>query len=199
MQNTFLSEESARTAPGPKPAKKLFSIPALLRDRTFAGQFETGAGSYEFTYAPHSARLSKGKLELTGNLNIGPAGGARREVRNVRATLAATQGGVFGAPTAILARDRAKNSSLPLTESTGLPGFVGVMYFRLSPISGAAAGLNLDLSSVQLNARLAPLSDTEREMQVICSDLVAAAYGPQPNLSEAGRHLNALNRLLGQA
>ncbi|HWQ31592.1 MAG TPA: hypothetical protein VNQ79_01820 [Blastocatellia bacterium] len=199
MQNTFLSEEPARNAPGPKPAKKLYSIPALLRDRTFAGQFETSTGSYEFTYAPHSARLSKGKLELTGSLNIGAAGGAKHEVRNVRATLAATQGGIYGAPAAIVARLRSTTSSLPITESTGPLGFVGVMYFRLSPINASAAGLNIDLSSVQLNARLAPLSDTEREMQVIFSDLVAAAYGPQPNLSEAGRHLTALNRLLGQA
>lgn len=199
MQNTFLSEEPARNAPGPKPSKKLYSIPALLRDRTFAGHFETSTGSYEFTYAPHSARLNKGKLELTGSLNIGAAGGAKRDVRKVRATLAATQGGIYGVPAAIVARLRSKTSALPITESTGPSGFVGVMYFRLSPINASAAGLNIDLSSVQLNARLAPLSDTEREFQVICSDLVAAAYGPQPNLSEAGRHLTALNRLLGQA
>ncbi len=199
MQNTFLSEESARNAPGPKPARKLYSIPALLRDRAFAGQFETGTGRYEFTYRPLSARLSKGRLALNGSLSIGAAGGTRHEIRNVRATLAATQGGIYGVPAAILARINPAASSLPITESTGPRGFVGVLYFRLSPIAARAAGLNIDFSRVQLNVRLAPVSEIEREMQVIFSDLVAAAYTAQPDLSAAGKSLASLNRLLTRA
>lgn len=199
MQNTFLSEEPARNAPGPKPTKKIHSIPALLRDRSFAGHFETGTGSYEFTYTPLSARLNKGKLELSGSLNIGAAGKPGHEIRSVRATLVSTQGGIYGVPAAILARIKTEASTLPITESTGPRGFVGVLYFRLSPIDARAAGLNIDFSSVQLNARLAPVSETEREMQVIFSDLVTAAYSAQPGLSAASKSLASLNRLFTRA
>ncbi|HZS10270.1 MAG TPA: hypothetical protein VFD58_35910 [Blastocatellia bacterium] len=200
-KNTFTSEQPARNAPGPKPSKKLYSVAALLREREFAGRFETSTGVYEFTWAPKSATLGNGKLELTGNLSVKSSRGVKREVKGVRATLAAIQGGIGTVPAAIQARKRAANvpeSGLPGTESTGEYGYAGVLYFRLAPIDAKALGMTVNLSSVQLNARLAPVSATERELQVIFSDLVAAISRDKPDSEAAAEEIRKLNQLLGR-
>ena len=87
-------------------------------------------------------------------------------------------------------------SSLPITESTGRLGFVGVLYLKLQPLDGAALGVPLDLKNVQLNARLAPENDSDRALLWIYSDLVHALSGDKPAASEAKKLLAELNRAL---
>lgn len=186
-------QPAAKDAPGPKPSVKIYSIFALQHDKAFVGEFETSKGNHKFTFAPASARVEKGKLELLGTFSLGNIG--TRKV-NVTATLVSTQGGLGAAPAAINARPADSPPDLPATEATGSRGFVGALYFQLSPIKASALGLRIDMSQVQLNARLFPTSDTERQLQVVFSDVVAALYGTTPNSNAAAPHLAALNQLL---
>lgn len=188
------NQPSAKTAPGPKPAKKLYSIFALQRDRAFTGEFETARGTYQFTFAPTSAKLANNKLQLSGTFSVGA-----RKVANVTATLAASQGGIGAVPGLIAARPVAATPGLPPTEATGSWAYVGALYFHLSPISANAVGLTVDMSKVQLNGRLFPLNEVERELQVLFSDIVAAAYKKDADVSAAAPHVEALNRILKQA
>jgi len=194
MKNDFISQQAARDAAGPKPAKKLYSMAALMRGKDFTGKFDTSAASYDFTFAPTIARLNDGKLELTGNLNVVSGRGTKREAKGVQATLLSTQGGLGGIPAAIRTRRRNNDKSLPLTEATDVAGFVGVLYFRLSPINARMLGLTIDLSSVQLNARLFADNDVERQLQVAYADVVAAAYGDKPDTREAMKSIATLNQ-----
>lgn len=184
-------QPSARTAPGPKPTVKLYSIFALQRDKAFTGEFETSKSKHQFTFAPKSAQLANGKLQLIGAFSTGP-----RKVENVIATLVSIQGGLGTVPDAISRRPLKMPSGLPLTEATDLWGFVGAMYFQLSPIKANALGLTIDMSKVQLNARLFPTSDLERELQVLFSDVAAALYGANPNPQAATPFVAAINQLL---
>lgn len=200
------NQPSAKTAPGPKPTKKLYSICGVQRGREFAGSFETNAGKYEFSFTPRAAKLANGKLELTGDFTVAATRGQKRQVKNVRATLASTQGGLGTAPPRILQRRpnlslpvRTGPSALPVTEATDALGFVGAMYFRLSPLDARALGLTIDLSHVQLNARLFPTSELERDLQFFYSELVAAAYGKTPDAQAAAAHIDALNKIFAQA
>ena len=70
------------------------------------------------------------------------------------------------------------------------------LYLRLSPLDGRALGLPLDMSSVQLNARLAPASELERDLQWLLSGAVAAVYGERPNERAASGYLGEINRKL---
>jgi hypothetical protein len=188
------TEPSARTAPGPKPSKKLYSIFALQKDKTFAGEFETATSKHKFTFAPKSAKLVENKLVLTGNLSVG-----KRTVQNISATLAATQGGLVSGPAKIAARPYQNPSGLPITEFTDARGFVGTMFFHLSPLKSSALGLTIDISKVQLNLRLFPVNDIEREMQVLYSDLVAAAYGKGVDGNAANLQVAGLNELFAKS
>jgi hypothetical protein len=182
--------------------RKLYSIPALLRERVFAGEFESHGATYGCTFAPATATLVGGRLELTGRFAVRRPSGGQFTAANVKATLAATQGGLGtapGRPESFPARapsgqvgvtpeaDRVAPDALPLTESTAERGFVGVMYFRLSPLDGRALGVPLDLSGVQLNARLAPTAEIERELQWYFSAVVAGG---------GDEYLTEINRLL---
>lgn len=187
-------QPSAKTAPGPKPTKKLYSIFALQRDKAFLGEFETAQGNYQFTFAPTSAQLANNKLQLMGTFSIGT-----RKVANVTATLAASQGGIGAVPGIIAARPVASTPGLPPTEATGSWAYVGALYFHLSPINANALGLTIDMSKVQLNGRLFPLNEVERELQVLFSDVVAAAYKKDADARAAAPHVAALNRILKQA
>ena len=138
-------QPSAKTAPGPKPAKKLYSIFALQRDKAFTGEVETATATHKFTFAPKSATLANNKLQLSGTFRIGT-----RKVENVTATLAATQGGIGAIPARIAARPVDSTPGLPPTEATGSRAYVGAMYFYLSPINASALGLTIDMSKVQL-------------------------------------------------
>lgn len=187
-------QPSARTAPGPKPAKKLYSIFALQRGKTFTGEFETATAKHQFIFAPQSAQLVNNKLQLKGTFSIGT-----RKIKNVTATLAATQGGIGTSPGQIASRPIESTPGLPPTEATGARGFVGAMYFHLSAINAKALGLAIDMSKVQLNGRLFPTSEGERALQVLFSDIVAAVYTSVPDTSAAAPHLESLNRILQSA
>jgi hypothetical protein len=153
-------------------------------------------------------------------------GRARPPRTGVRATLSSTQGGLGNPPSVrpellgltgqtsdAEAADQkdatpgeakapaaeaapATTAGLPVTEATGPTGFVGVLYLRLSPLDGRALGVPLDLSSVQLNARLAPTSDLERDLQWLLSGTVAAVYGERPDERAASGYLGEINRRL---
>ncbi len=186
-------EPSARTAPGPKPSKQLYSIFALQNGKTFAGEFETATSKHKFTFAPKSAKLVENKLILTGSLSVG-----KRILQNVSATLAATQGGLVSGPAKIAARPYPNLSGLPITEFTDARGFVGTLFFHLSPLKSTALGLTIDMSKVQLNVRLFPVTDVERELQVLFSDVVAAAYGKEIDASVANVQVAGINELLAK-
>ena len=188
------NEPSARTAPGPKPSAKLYSIFALQKDKTFAGEFETATSKHKFTFAPKSAKLVENKLVLTGSLSIG-----KRTAQNVSATLAATQGGLVSGPAKIAARPYPNPSGLPITEFTDGRGFVGTMFFHLSPLKNSALGLTIDMSKVQLNVRLFPVTEVERELQVLFSDIVAAVYGKEIDAGAANVQIAGINELLAKS
>ena len=198
MKNDFISQQAARDAAGPKPAKKLYSMAALMRGKDFTGKFETASGVYEFTFAPTVASLNNGKLELTGTLSVSSARMAKREAKGVQATLLSTQGGLGNVPASIRARNSNNRSPLPITEATDVTGFVGVLYFRLSSINARTLGLTIDVSSAQLNARLFPDNEVERQLQVIYADVAAAAYSDKPDANAAAKYLAALNQLFNK-
>ncbi len=187
-------QASARTAPGPKPSAKLYSIFALQRDKAFTGEFETSKSKHKFTFAPQSARLENGKLQLLGTFSSGT-----RKVPHVIATLIASQGGLGTVPTAINERPVKMPSGLPLTEATEIRGFVGALYFQLSPLKASALGLAIDMSKVQLNARLYPTSEIERDLQVLFSDVVMAAYRNEAENNDAAKLVAAINQILKAA
>jgi hypothetical protein len=93
-------------------------------------------------------------------------------------------------------RPRLDESGRPMVEATGTVSFVGVLYFNLSPLDGAALGVPLDLNKVQLNLRLAPTDDLARDLQNIFSDLAATLHGNPPDGSEAAGQVEQINRLL---
>ncbi len=189
------SAQSARTAAAPSPATKLYSIAGLLRGREFKGKFQARGVKYQFAFAPASATISGGKLEFTGSLSVSTTHGRKRQADDVRATLAATQGGIGTAPVRKQSAELV-SSDLPATESSGPLSFVGVMYLRLSPLEGRALGIPIDVSSVQLNARLAPTSELERQLQWLFSAAVEAIYGERPNERAAAEYIEEINRWL---
>jgi hypothetical protein len=194
---------------------KLHSIPGLMRGRAIAGAFEAGGKSFDYSFTPSAVAVANGTIELTGTFGVGTA--TKATLTGVRATLASTQGALGQAPrlrrellamtsqgaeTAKADMQEGTHPSppaanqLPITEATGSRGFVGVMYFRLSPLDAKALGVPADMSAVQLNARLAPTSETERELQWLYSGLVMAVLGERPDARAATAHVDAINDLL---
>jgi hypothetical protein len=196
MSNDFISQKSLHNAPGPKPAKKLHSIAALMGGKNFSGSFETAGGKYDFTFAPTTASLTNGKLELSGSLSVNSARGARREVKGVRARLLSIQSGIGEVPDVIQKRlgTGSVRPSLPVTEATDVTGYVGVMYLRFAPINSRQLGLTIDMSSVQMNARLFADSAIERELRVLYSDVILL----NQDTAENAKNLAALNQILSR-
>ena len=87
----------------------------------------------------------------------------------------------------------------PTVESTDALGFVGVLYFHLSPLDGEALGIPLDVSKVQLSGRLAPTDDRARDLQFLFSDLVMALDGEHPDNETANNCVVAINRILRES
>jgi hypothetical protein len=81
----------------------------------------------------------------------------------------------------------------PKVEATGSLGFVGVLYFKLSPLDSKSLGIPLDMNDVQLGARLAPTDDLARDLQLLFSDLV---LGLENKSEETTPALDALNKAL---
>jgi len=173
--------------------RKLHSVPVLLVGTKFVGSFEDRGKSYAFAFVPSSLEVSGASLQLKGRVSVAGPGGKEKNVDGVRATLAAAQGGIFGSPRRGSER---LIDGMPATEATAQTGFAGVLYFRLSPLDGKAIGVPLDLSVVQMNARIFPTSALERELQVRYSDLVTAVKSEQVDVNAATEQAAAINKLL---
>ena len=223
---SITSETSAKEARGPQPSGKLYSMAGLLREHSFAGNFNARGATYRFTYSPTAVAVNNRKLELTGNLSVKGPRGAARTVNGVRATMLAQQGGIYfpllrrqlaaigttgdaNVATPDQKQEQAKapetasqpaippvSPPMTVSEWTGPLSFVGVMYFRFQPLDGAALGVPLDLSSVQLNARIAPETALERDLQFLYSDLIEAVYGDKPDEGRAAAYVREINRVL---
>jgi hypothetical protein len=122
----------------------------------------------------------------------------------VHALLVAHQGGIGTAPprtqipgVASSPAQPAAPEGRPVTDSTGPLAFSGVLYFKLDPLDGGAFGVPADLSRVQFNARFAPASDDERELQFLYSELAAELLHTHPNIRDAEAVNRELNQRLG--
>ena len=190
-------QASAKT--GARTGAKVHTIAAMLRGRGFTGKFEVGRVSYSFTYSPKNAAVADGKLQLLGSLTVvRPNARTPHSVSDVRATLLAAQGGIGTAPPRqkLPAEISTVRPDLPIVESTGPLSFSGVLYFKLSPLDGRALGVPADMRQLQLNVRLAPLSESERNMQGVFSSIVDALYGNQTDRSLADASTVELNKLI---
>src|SRR5712691_2159786 len=149
-----------------KPAA-LHSIAAMMRERSFSGRFDVAGVSYGFTYSPAKAAVTGGKLQLTGALRVIDERPNPRisphDLRDVRATLLAAQGGIGIAPLRkqLPSDVSTAHTDLPVVESTGPLSFCGVLYFKLTPLDGRTLGVPADMRQLQLNVRLAPVNDAE--------------------------------------
>lgn len=201
------AQKQATVKAGAKPAT-LHSIAAMLRDRRFTGKFDVAAVTYGFTYAPAKASLTGGKLQLTGSLIVNPVGSTspRRSgtaasastLRDAQAILLAAQGGIGTGPqrTKLPADLPTSRPDLAVVESTGSLSFCGALFFKLSGLDGRALGIPIDLRQLQMNVRLAPVSDTERELQGAFSSIVDALYGKELDGASAEVVVGELNKLL---
>lgn len=181
--------------------RKLHSIHSLLIRHEFIGEIDTGKAKHTFTYSPHSAAAANGKLELTGRFTVKSPGSQIHKADHVKATLLATQGGLASAPPAPRGTEAAllgklPSDGLPVTEATGSRAYVGVMYFKLSPLNGRELGIPFDLSAVQLNGRLNPVDDAARALQFWYSVAVRAIYRQSPDENLASRSVEEINQLL---
>ena len=195
-------QRQASAKPGARAAAKVHTIAAMLRGRGFSGKFEVGGVSYSFTYSPKKAAVADGKLQLLGDLSVADGRPNARvsphSVRDVRATLLAIQGGIGTAPPRqkLPPEISTVRPDLPIVESTGSLSFCGVLYFKLSPLDGRALGVAADMRELQLNVRLAPLSDAERNLQGAFSSIADALYGNQVDRPMAEASAVELNKLL---
>lgn len=204
----FDSAQKRTTAKaGTKPAT-LYSIAAMLRDRRFTGEFDAAGAIYGFTYSPAKASLTGGKLQLIGTLMVSPGGSmsprragtavSPRTLQDVQAMLLAAQGGIGTAPqrTRLPADLPTSRPDLAVVESTGSLSFCGALFFRLSGLDGRAPGIPSDLRQLQMNVRLAPVSETERKLQGVFSSIVDSLYGKQVDGAAAEVAVGELNKLL---
>jgi hypothetical protein len=199
MFGTFQKRQKAKT--GAK-APKLYSIAARMRERSFEGGFDIAGINYSFTYSPARAAVAGRKLELSGGFTVIDGRPNARVpphcLNNVRAVLVSAQGGIGAAATrANLPVDiSTARPDLPVVESTGALSFCGALYFKLSSLDGRSLGVPADLSPLQLNVRLAPTGDAERNLQGVYSSIVDALYGKKADNRAAAAHVSLLNKLL---
>ncbi|HWO01545.1 MAG TPA: hypothetical protein VNS63_19960 [Blastocatellia bacterium] len=182
-------------------APKLHSIAAVMRGRNFAGKFDVGGVSYEFTFVPAKAAVVGRKLQLAGSLTVIDgrpiARISRHSLDNVQATLISSQGGIGTAPPRkTLPAEISARTDLPVVESTGALSFCGVLYFKLSPLDGRALGVPAELNALQLNVRIAPVNEAERNLQGVYSSIVDACLVAQVDRHIASEQVKELNRLL---
>jgi hypothetical protein len=198
-----MSTQINSTSKSPLALRKLHSIHMLPNGQDFDGRIELNRASYQFAFAPKTAAIQDRKLTLTGQVTVTSPKKQKRTADKVEATLLATQGSVTPAPPFPRSLDLSlktatgeQNSSSVITDATGAGGSVGVMYLRLSELNGKSLGLPMDLSSVQLNVRLYPTSETERDLQWLYSALVSATLSDSPDEQKATAYLAEINRIL---
>ena len=193
-----------KAAPRPAAtARKLHSVHALLRERAFVGDIESGQSTFGFTFAPNAAVVVDGNLELTGTITIKTPLGKINRSENVKATLAAIQGAMGSATRPrefqiITASPfpNELNDDKPLTEYTGARSAIGVAYWHLSPLDGRKLGVPYDLSRLQLNGRLAVIDERARDLQWLLTQIHAALAGEKPDAQLAEPYVMELNRVL---
>jgi len=126
------------------------------------------------------------------------AGKQKATLRNVRATLVGSQGGLGTAPSRTKRPPEvyAPRPDVPPVDSSGSLSFAGVLYFHFEPLRAESIGLNADLSRLQLNARLFPADDRERTMQAAYSSIVDALLAKEPDQKAGAEAIEELNKLL---
>jgi len=155
-----------------------------------------------------------GKLNLLGDLSVVDQQKKKQVRKNTRLVLQSTQGGLGGVPTprvslpasaqaAAARRNQTSTSSagdrpLPVTDSTGLTSFVGVMYLRFEPLAGPQLGVPADLSHLQFNARLYTANGTEETLHYLYSQITDALYGASPDPASANVFVKDLNQVLSR-
>ncbi len=183
--------------------RKLHSIHVLPSGKDFAGEIEVGRTSYRFVFSPGGFSAAGDRLVLTGRVRVRAPGQRERVLEKVEARALAQQGSILAAPPRPARLDASlripfppQDATKPATDATSDQSIAGVLYFRLSPMDGAALGLPLDLGAVQMNVRLYPTSETERELAWLYS-AAFATHDAAPQQKEAlGRLGDAINRVL---
>jgi hypothetical protein len=178
---------------------KLHSIHALPSGREFSGVIETGTAKYQFSFSPKTAAIVDRKLVLAGSVTVKSAKGVKRTVDRVEAKLLATQGNPHPSPPVPRSLEKQVTRPTitpPFTEATGDLSSVGVIYFKLSGLNSKASGLPFDLSETQLNARLYPRSEIERDLHWLYSALVRATQGERADEEKVSVYLAEINRIL---
>jgi len=79
-------------------AKRVYSVPVWLIERSFAGAFDSGGSRYNLVFAPSRASAPGNELELLGRITITDRRGRARSRNSVRARLASIQGGIGDPP-----------------------------------------------------------------------------------------------------
>lgn len=173
-----------------------------MRGQRFAGDFEADGNPYRFTYDPRKSSLIGRRLQLNGRLTVIRGRPDDRvpshSLNNVRATLVSAQGGIGTPPQRkkLPADLSPVRPDLPIVESTGALSFCGVLYFRLSPLDGRVLGVPAVMSPLQLNVRLAPVNNVERNLQGIFSSIVDALFGEPLDIATASAQIRDLNKIL---
>jgi hypothetical protein len=180
--------------------QKLHSIHALPDGKAFTGKIAAGKVNYLFTFVPKAAESASGKLKLKGSVIVRTPAGAKRTADAVEATLLSTQGNIQQGPAIprnfpeSLRPPAPAPSSMPITDATDAISSIGVMYLKLSPLDGRALGVPMDLEAVQLNARLYPQSELERDLQWLYSWWLLTAHRGDEKLAQG--FLEEINRRL---
>ena len=181
--------------------RRLYSIHALLRGDEFVGEIEVPGGQYDCRFQPTQGRITNGNLAFVGDFSVIGAGRRPRTTHSVKASLASVQSAFGTAPQAppyYAARiaGTPESAVLPVTESTDATGYLGVLYFHLSPLDGRALGVPYDLAKVQLNLRVAPVNPAEQELQWLLSAISGALLGSIKDQNLAQEYLEEINRRL---
>ena len=92
--------------------------------------------------------------------------------------------------------EKAKASSMTVTENTGPTAFAAVMFFHLDALDSRALGVPADMSHVQLNARLTPRDATAQSLHSLYTALVDALAGEQTDDGAAAALVRELNQVL---
>lgn len=183
--------------------RKLHSIHVLQSEKDFAGEIEVGRTKYQFVFSPSRFSVADGQPTLTGRVRVKAPGGRERVVEKVAARALAQQGSIFSAPprparldASLRAPFAPQDPSKPQTDATSDQSIAGVLYFRLSSMEGASLGLPLDLSAVQINVRLYPASETERELAWLYSAMFATHAVAPRDQDALGRLAVAIHQIV---